>query len=213
MKKILLVVLVSSTLLVACGGNGKKQNNTDVVESTTTTSTIVPDTLPSGENPVVQETTTTIKNNNAPAGPKPVVKPTPGAEVIGHITIPAIGVDWDIRQGIDLPILNQGPGHYPSTPKPCRAGNAAIAAHRTTYGAWFNKLDKLKIGDVVNITTPEGDCTYRYLRTEIVSPNNVSVVAPKDNNANELTLTACHPKGSAAQRIVVTFTLVNVVIK
>lgn len=219
MRKILLAVLVSSTLLIACGSD-KKQDNTDVVnvESTTTTTT-VPDALPSGEGePVVQETPTTVKNDavspkSKPVAAKPVVAASPDGNVIGHIRIPAIGVDWDIRQGIDLSILNKGPGHYPSTPKPCRAGNAAIAAHRTTYGAWFNKLDILKTGDVIYITTPEGDCTYRYTRTEIVSPNNVSVVAPKDGNANELTLTACHPKGSAAQRIVVTATLENVVVK
>lgn len=120
-------------------------------------------------------------------------------------------MNWPIYEGIALSVLNRGPGHYPHSPKPCRAGNAAIAGHRTTYGAPFNKLDVLKNGDVVNITTPEGDCTYRYLRTEIVSPNNVDVVMPKGGNM--LTLTACHPKGSAKQRIVVTFTLENVVVK
>lgn len=216
MKKLLLAVIIPSMMLVACG-EGKKQNNNEVisgVESTTTSSTTttvtVPVVLPDGENEPVTQVPPTTSNNNPSIPPKPAVKSVSGG-VIGHISIPAIGVDRDIREGIDLPILNQSPGHYPHSPKPCRAGNAAIAGHRTTYGAPFNKLDLLKSGDVINITTPEGDCTYRYLRTEIVSPTNISVVMPKGGNF--LTLTACHPKGSAAQRITVTATLENVVVK
>lgn len=214
MKKLLLV-LIPSMLLVSCG-DGKKQSNqeTILVESTTTTTP----TFPDGEDePVIQETPSTT-SKSIPSGPtvttgKPVAKPPikEASGVIGHLNIPAIGLNWDIREGIELPVLNKGPGHYPHSPKPCRAGNAAIAGHRTTYGAPFNKLDLLKTGDVIHITTPEGDCTYKYLRTEIVKPNNVSIVMPKGGNF--LTLTACHPKGSAAQRITVTATLENVVVK
>ncbi len=214
MKKIMLI-LIPSMLLVACG-DGKEKENTEIVEMETSTSTtpttteIIPETPSEGEDdPTIEVETPAV----TPSSPKPAAKPAGGSGVIGQISIPSIGVNWPIREGIELSVLNKSPGHYPHSPKPCRAGNAAIAGHRTTYGAPFNKLDVLKTGDVVNITTPEGDCTYRYLRTEIVSPNNVAVVMPKDGNANLLTLTACHPKGSAAQRIVVTATLENVVVK
>lgn len=208
MKKILVVLFVSM-VLVSCGNN--KNDNTDIVitpepSSTTTTTIDVPTLIP---------TTTTTAENDSPAITAPGQKtptPTPsGSGSIGRISIPAIGVDWPIYEGVDLSVLNNGPGHYSHSPKPCRAGNAAIAGHRTTHGAPFNKLDLLKSGDVINITTSAGDCTYKYLRTEIVSPNNVSVVMPKAGG-NLLTLTACHPKGSAAQRIVVTATLENVVV-
>ncbi len=216
MKKLLLV-LIPSMLLVACG-DGKEKENNEIVEMETSTTTVTTETsttttteLPV-EDPVVEVPTTVTSSPNTPrtvGTAKPVAKPQGG--VIGHINIPSIGVSWDIREGIDLSILNKSPGHYPHSPKPCRAGNAAIAGHRTTYGAPFNKLDVMKAGDLIHITTPEGDCTYKYLRTEIVRPNNVDVVMPKGGNM--LTLTACHPKGSAAQRIVVTATLENVVVK
>ncbi len=219
MKKLMLI-LIPSMLLVACG-DGKEKENNEIIEmesttSSSTTTTTMPVELPVEENPVIQETPTTVNNpavTPRPTAPKTAVKPAakPASGVIGHINIPSIGVSWDIREGIVLSVLNKSPGHYPHSPKPCRAGNAAIAGHRTTYGAPFNKLDVMKTGDVINITTPEGDCTYRYLRTEIVSPNNIDVVMPKGGNM--LTLTACHPKGSAAQRIVVTATLENVVVK
>lgn len=213
MKKIL-VVLIASMALVSCGNNKKTPTptpNTDIV-----TSTSITNTTSAGEESSTTTTssvTTTTKDSPAVIGvPKatPAVQSTSG--VIGHISIPSIGLDWNIYEGIDLSVLNNGPGHYSHSPKPCRSGNAAIAGHRTTHGAPFNKLDLLKAGDIVNITTPAGDCTYKYLRTEIVSPTNIAVVMPKDGNANLLTLTACHPKGSAAQRITVTFSLVNVTV-
>lgn len=210
MKKILAVLFVSMAL-VSCSNDKKHATpNNDIVTSTSTDTT---NTTSNGNESTTTSTvtTTTIDSPAIVGAPKPAAGTAAG--VIGHISIPSIGLDWNIYEGTDLSVLNNGPGHYSHAPKPCRAGNAAIAGHRTTHGAPFNKLDLLKAGDVINITTPAGDCTYKYLRTEIVSPNNISVVMPKDNGANELTLTACHPKGSAAQRIVVTSSLVNVTIK
>lgn len=211
MKKILAVLFVSMAL-VSCGNtkNPPLPNN-DIITSTTVTTSAGEESTTTTSSAL---TTTTTGSSDSPAvvgAPKAANTPIKTG-VIGHISIPSIGVDWNIFEGVDLSVLNNGPGHYSHSPKPCRAGNAAIAGHRTTHGAPFNKLDLLKAGDVVNISTPEGDCTYKYLRTEIVAPNNISVVMPKDGNANLLTLTACHPKGSAAQRITVTFALVNVVV-
>lgn len=215
MKKILTVLIVSMAL-VSCG-NGEDNNEVIIVpESSTTTTTTM-----------VEESTTTTSMVEAdppispaeeeqeagtPTPPKPVEKKAQSGSQ-GRISVPGIGLDWPFYEGIALSVLNKGPGHYPHSPLPCRAGNAAIAGHRTTYGAPFNKLDLLKAGDIINISTPKGDCSYKYLRTEIVSPNNVAVVMPKDNNANLLTLTACHPKGSARQRITVTAELVSVTLK
>lgn len=204
--------LIPLIVLIALVGCGKDKIETPSTTSTTTTtanhvSTTVTNPPLEEEDPSIVVDPPATTSTSAPASkPKPVSNTS-----IGRITIPSIGVDWPIYEGIELSVLNKGPGHYSHSPKPCRAGNAAIAGHRTTYGAPFNKLDLLKDGDLINITTPEGDCTYKYLRTEIVSPTNVSVVMPKGGNM--LTLTACHPKGSAAKRIVVTATLENVTVK
>ena len=56
-----------------------------------------------------------------------------------QIVIPAIGVDWVFVEGVSVADLKDGPGHYPETPMPGQAGNAAIAGHRTTYGAPFGR--------------------------------------------------------------------------
>ena len=98
-------------------------------------------------------------------------------------------------EGVSLPDLKKGPGHYPETPLPGQEGNAAIAGHRTTYGAPFNRLDELEPGDEVTVTTVQGEFTYEVTETQIVSPTQVDVL--DDKGDNRLTLSACHPKYSA----------------
>jgi sortase A len=130
----------------------------------------------------------------------PEVPPAIGNPV-GIISIPKIGLERAIVQGIGVPDLRRGPGHYPATPMPGQLGNAAIAGHRTTYGAPFNRLDELVAGDPIIITTLHG--TYHYTMTQqlIVSPKQVDVLNPTPNAT--LTLTTCNPKYSASQRLVV----------
>ena len=126
-----------------------------------------------------------------------------------RIKIPAIGVDTVVVEGTSASALKAGAGHYPTSPLPCEAGNVAIAGHRTTYGRPFHDLDRLKDGDVVILTTPIGTCTYVITKAPfIIPPSDFSVVA-NDPTKNELTLTTCHPKGSARQRLVTQATLVK----
>ena len=65
---------------------------------------------------------------------------------IARIEIPAIGVSEYVVEGTDTGDLRKGPGHYPDTPLPGERGTAAIAGHRTTYGAPFRNIDDLKRG-------------------------------------------------------------------
>jgi len=140
--------------------------------------------------------------------PEDLLLPTPEVgSGIGRIQIPAIGVDWIVVEGVSLDVLKDGPGHYQGTPYPGQAGNVAIAGHRTTYGAPFNRIDELKSGDEITITTAQGEFVYVYRQTQIVSPSQVEVL--EDVGDNRLTLTACHPKYSARERIVVTAALTN----
>src|SRR5205085_2443958 len=102
-----------------------------------TTSTRPGSTLPTVAPP---STTTTT-------GPKALPQPAEG-DAAGTIEIPKINkTGSDIIkfvQGISVEDLRRGPGHYPDTVMPGEKGNAAIAGHRTTYGAPFGDLDKLE---------------------------------------------------------------------
>ncbi len=143
-------------------------------------------------------TTTTVAGEPVTV---PTIPPVPDGEPTAKIVAPAIGLDWIVVEGVSLADLKKGPGHYPETPLPGQEGNAAIAGHRTTYGAPFHRLDELVVGDEITVTTVQGEFTYEVSEQLIVSPSQVEVLA--DAGDNRLTLTACHPKYSARERIVV----------
>ncbi|NNE96906.1 MAG: sortase [Acidimicrobiales bacterium] len=151
-----------------------------------------------------------------PAEPVPEELLPSVGEALGVIRIPAIGVDKVVIAGTRRSDLRKGPGHYLKTPLPGQAGNAAIAGHRTTYGAPFGDLDLLEPGDRIVVETFQGLFNYEVLPQttdegtaghSIISPYDVFVL--DDYGDNRLTLTACHPKYSARQRIVVQAKLVN----
>jgi sortase A len=121
-------------------------------------------------------------------------------DAIGRISIPAIGVSEFIVEGTDTGNLRKGPGHYPSTPLPGERGTAAIAGHRTTYGAPFRRLDDVRPGQRVAVDLPYGRFVYRVERTRIVDDQDLSVL--RRVRYDRLVLTACHPLYSAAQRVV-----------
>ncbi len=154
--------------------------------------------------------TSTTSNTSTTAGPEgtavvpstvPPVTPVPEGDPTARIQIPKIGVDKIVVEGVALGDLKKGPGHYPGTPLPGQQGNAAIAGHRTTYGAPFNRIDELVPGDEIRVETAQG--SFRYIMSEqrIVSPSQVDVL--DDAGDNRLTLTSCNPKYSARQRIIV----------
>jgi sortase A len=128
-------------------------------------------------------------------------------DAIGRIEIPAIGVKDYVVEGTDLDNLRKGPGHYPETPLPGDRGTVAIAGHRTTYGAPFRKIDKLRRGQEVAVDMPYGRYVYRVERTKIVEPTDLSVLDRV--RYDRLVLSACHPLYSAAQRVVVFSRLVR----
>jgi sortase A len=122
-------------------------------------------------------------------------------QAIGRIRIPHIHASYVVVQGTAEGDLAKGPGHYPSTPFPGMPGTVGIAGHRTTYLAPFNKLDKLRNGDVVRLEMPYATIVYRVEHTRIVLPTAVWVT--KRVGYNRLVMTACHPKYSASHRIAV----------
>ena len=125
-----------------------------------------------------------------------------------RIKIPALGLDTVVVEGVTPSALRAGAGHYPQTPLPCEGGNVSIAGHRTTYGRPFGNVDQLKPGDTIELTTPVGGCVYKVSRAPfVVAPSELSVIDPTPERS--LTLTTCHPRGSAAQRLIIRATWVK----
>jgi len=128
-------------------------------------------------------------------------------DAIAKIMIPSIGVSKYVVEGTDVDSLRKGPGHYPETPLPGEPGTAAIAGHRTTYGAPFRHIDEVQRGEPVVIDMPDGRFVYRVQRTKVVDDQDLSVLDRV--GYQRLVLSACHPLYSAAQRIIVFARLVR----
>ncbi|MDQ3738401.1 MAG: class E sortase [Actinomycetota bacterium] len=124
-------------------------------------------------------------------------------DAVARLEIPTLGLDAIVVAGVDRDDLKRGPGHYPQTPLPGQLGNAAIAGHRSTYGEPFADIDKLQSGDEITVTTPAGTFVYIVDDSRIVSPSDTYVLDTVDAGASRLTLTSCHPRYSASQRIAV----------
>ena len=156
---------------------------------------------------VPSTTTTTTPTRPAPAVPAE-------GDVLARITIPRISLDAYVVEGVSVDDLRRGPGHYSGTPLPGQPGNAAIAGHRTTYGAPFGSLDELAAGDEILIAYPDGPrLRFTVDASDVVAPSALSVLDPVPDASQPgtflttLTLTTCHPKLSAAKRLVVWATL------
>ena len=159
---------------------------------------------------------TTTSNGPTPSTLPPKSDPTVQANKIPQFeTGDAIGVinmPWGpyyLIEGTGREELKKGPAHYPATVFPGQLGNAAIAGHRTTYLHPFYDLDTMHVGTEFKVEMAWGTYTYRVTQEPYaVKPSEVGVVATLDPKKATLTLTACTPKYSAAQRLVIQSELV-----
>jgi sortase A len=110
-----------------------------------------------------------------------------------------------VFEGTDDLALNRGAGWVIGTARPGDTGNTGIAAHRDGF---FRGLKDVELGDRIDLRTTSESLVYRVDQTEIVDPDNVSVLAPRA--APSLTLITCYPfyhVGSAPRRFIVHATL------
>lgn len=130
---------------------------------------------------------------------------------LAMIRVPRFGKDYRfvVIEGVGRDDLRKGPGHYPGTALPGQVGNFVISGHRTTYSAPFNRLGELDRGDRILIDTRDRQFVYTVTDRRIVKPSATEVTAsvpfhPKRRPTERLiTLTTCHPKYSAAERMIV----------
>jgi sortase A len=154
--------------------------------------------------------TTTLPPTTLPAPdavPTDEYAPTPDV-VHGTLALPTLGVEQSLHEGVTLTAIDRGPSHWPGTAMPGEIGNVVVAGHRVTHSRPFADLDRLMPGDPLVFTLTDGSrWTYELTGTEIVAPDAMHIVDQTPEPT--ATLFACHPKGSAAQRIVARFRLVE----
>jgi sortase A len=122
---------------------------------------------------------------------------------VGQLRIPAIGLTEKVRSGVAMSVIDQGVAHWSGTSTPGGSGNIVLAGHRSTKTRPFQDIGELSHGDLIYMTGPDGtEIMYRVSDSYIVEPKDIWITY--DGPKASLTMFACHPKGSARYRIVVT---------
>ena len=127
--------------------------------------------------------------------------PAVTGSLIGRIEIPRLGLSVIVVEGVDRLILRRSVGHIPGTALPGQPGNVGISGHRDTF---FRPLRNIRQDDIIALTTLLGEYRYRVVSTKVVSPSDVAVLDPSENEI--LTLVTCYPfyfVGSAPDRFIV----------
>ncbi|MEP6598336.1 MAG: class E sortase [Actinomycetota bacterium] len=147
---------------------------------------------------------------------------------IANLYIPRLGKDYafTIVEGTDDASLEKGPGRYSNTQLPGQVGNFAVAGHRVGKGEPFLNIDQLRPGDAVVVETKnsffiyvvKGDPASGDLSVkgqdgvpgrEIVDPSDTQVIDPVPDHPGArpveamMTMTTCHPKFTAEQRMII----------
>ncbi|TAM47824.1 MAG: class D sortase [Acidobacteria bacterium] len=128
-------------------------------------------------------------------------RPPAEAALLGRIDIPSVDVSAVVLQGTSERCLEQAAGHVDSTALPGGGGNVAIAGHRDSV---FRRLEGIRLGDAIKVSTPDATQLYRVDAIRIVDPSDTAVLAP--SRSPRLTLITCYPFhyiGPAPHRVVV----------
>jgi sortase A len=104
-------------------------------------------------------------------------------DVAARMRIPQIDLRKYVVKGATQPALTKGPGFYEETGFPGSGLPVAIAGHRTTHGAPFLNIDKLKPGNTIVLDVPYGRFTYTVTKSRIISPRDWSSFAWAQHSA------------------------------
>lgn len=132
-----------------------------------------------------------------------------GKQPIGLIEIDTIALKLPILEGATKENMRHAAAHLSDTDGLGQPGNTAIAAHRArTEGRLFNRLDEVKLGDQIHITTNDDRYTYRVIKISVVEPTDISVL---DSNREQkwLTLITCTPQNKSTHRLIVQAELIE----
>jgi len=137
-----------------------------------------------------------------------------------HISIPKIGVDSSIviPQGVDVAVLDnaltKGAVYYPGSGT-LQGGNMFLFGHSTNWKVvnneayrTFNDLDKLVIGDEIELKS--GDKTYTYAVRTVKRASENDALVNFASSGQSLTISTCDTFGRKQDRWVVEADLTRV---
>ncbi len=127
------------------------------------------------------------------------------------LKIPKIAIEapviWDVEESNILDQLKSGVVHYQGTAHPGEDGNIFIVGHSSNY-FWVNSdynnifslLDKLSVGDRIEIQKDGKSYFYDVFGKKQIGPQDVEVLKSPNQI---LTLMTCWPVGTSLNRLIV----------
>lgn len=122
-------------------------------------------------------------------------------DAVARLEIPRLDLDAVVVNGTSSGDLRRGPGRHLETSMPGEGRLVYIAGHRTTFGAPFSDIDKLRRGDRILLELPYASVEYRVTGHRIVDDTDLSAL--RSRGREELVLQACHPRFFASQRYLI----------
>ncbi|MDR2687550.1 MAG: class C sortase [Oscillospiraceae bacterium] len=122
-------------------------------------------------------------------------------DVIGFVSLPAIGIELPIYLGANKSNMMKGAVHLTETSYPIGGSdtNSVIAAHRGQTVRQFREIHKIQIGDEITITNFRETLTYRAAEIKIIWPWETGEILIQPGR-DLLSLFSCHPLGDNTPR-------------
>lgn len=125
--------------------------------------------------------------------------------IIGFIVIPKLEVELPILLGANSENMKLGAVHLTQTSYPIGGENtnSIIAAHRGyNKTEMFRNIQKLEIGDEIQIQNFKETLLYKVVETKVIMPNDIEALWIQ-NGKDLITLVTCHPYPTNKQRYIV----------
>ena len=121
------------------------------------------------------------------------------------VIVNSIEVEGSIYEGVDSNTMNKGFWHFPTSSLPGQKGNVVVIGHRYAklppHRDTFFNLDKVKVGDSIEVVQNNNQFTYIVTDTIVVEKNDTSIL--QDYSDYRITLITCTPLWTANQRLVI----------
>ena len=129
-------------------------------------------------------------------------------DAVARLRVPRLELNAIVVEGTGAADLRRGPGRDERTFMPGEGELSYVAGHRTTFGAPFAHIDRMRPGDIATIEMPYATLTYRVTGHRIVPDTQLSVLETRGRD--ELVLQACHPRFFATERYIVYASLASI---
>ena len=114
-------------------------------------------------------------------GIAPVGYPIEAGTSVALLEIEDINVRRVVIEGTHAEDLAKGPGHLVGSAMPGQPGTSAILGRSSRYGSAFARLDELKAGQEITVTTAQGEHTYEVVDSTVRSANDSAAFTGERN--------------------------------